>query len=68
MMRTQSSKIKMVAEQGIASLEKVLTINKEPVVFLSDKINGNLCIYLRKLDASLRASRRNKGNSVLSFE
>ena len=56
MMRTQSSKIKMVAEQGIANLEKVLTINKEPVVFLSDKINGNLCIYLRKLDASLRAS------------
>ena len=45
MMRTQSSKIKMVAEQGIANLEKVLTINKEPVVFLSDKINET-CVFI----------------------
>ena len=41
LMKFQSSKVKMVAQQGIANLEKVLTVNKRPLVFLSDKINGS---------------------------
>lgn len=53
-MKFQSSKVKIVAEQGIANLEKVLTVNKRPLVFLSDKINGQLCIYYKELTEDLK--------------
>jgi len=56
MMRLQSAKVKLVAEQGIANLEKVLTVNKKPILFLSDKVSGKLCIYLKELDENLKAS------------
>ena len=53
-MKFQSSKVKIVAEQGIANLEKVLTVNQRPLVFLSDKINGQLCIYYKELTQDLK--------------